>query len=161
MPLLKNSHWNRWFTLCLRSNSFFPNSTKNVAHSIVLAQAHLYMFVPFQPFNFEWITLALYRLYCLLCYSIAHTHISSISMGGCFDVWCACIHCLLLKTISISTRTSVWPMVKRSENLKFITNHLFVLCVALYRPLHLSFVYGSNQINIWMWYACATHNTHR
>lgn len=103
---------------------------------------------PYWPFNFKWITLALYTVYCALhCYSI--TYIISISMGGCFDV-CVCVcaysFCLLLKTISISTRTSVWPMVKRSENLKFITNHLFVMCCVVSYSLSFSFVYGSNQI---------------
>lgn len=90
--------------------------------------------------------------FVLHCYSIAHTHISSHWMGGCFGVWCACIHCLLLKTISISTRTSVWPMVKRSENLKFITNHLFVLCVALYRPC----ISRSYTVQIKSIYECGT-----
>lgn len=112
-----------------------------VAHYDVQAYCmpHTFMCLfPFGPFNFKWITLALCCTVCcvLHCYSITHYFN--------FNGWvfrCVCdvrvfhsFYFLLFKTISISTRTSVWPMVKRSENLKFITNHLFVCvcCVLLF-----------------------------
>lgn len=41
----------------------------------------------------------------------------------------------------------------------YYQSFICVMCCAV-SSMHLSFVYGSNQINKWMWYACATYKTH-
>lgn len=83
-------------------------------------------------------------LYCLLSYNI--THYFNFNFNG----WvfqcvyaCVCVHSLLFVMNHFDFDTHFgWPMVKRSENLKFITNHLLLYVIFF------SFAsYGSNQIN--------------
>lgn len=83
-------------------------------------------------------------LYCLLSYSITHYFNFNFN-GWVFQCVCACVcvHSLLFVMNHFDFDTHFgWPMVKRSENLKFITNHLFVICcILLFRIIR----FKSNQ----------------
>lgn len=121
---------------------------------------HIHAFVPFSTIQFQMNYTSI--VYCLLCVTLLQHHIHYFDFNGwvfrCVMCVCAYSFYLLLKTISISTRTSVWPMVKRSENLKFITNHLFVMCCIAFSLFVIRMRFKSNQINIfvrWTLYACA------